>query len=334
MCYEKMLTVVHLCCGIGGTALGFKEAGITPIYANDCCELVARTFEKNLALSVDLKDVNQIDLQDLPEFDILTASLMYYPIKGLLDQVITHPVFKGIYRVIQHSKPKVFCLDTVYVKSLENESQCWYQKVVEAFEELGYTIKTEVLSDQETGGCPTPRKTQFILGFLENEQAEKFKGVQPTIEKLTLNDCIHLEVEQSEDYYFDKFNPSKYYQKIESIIPKERGIYKVNNNSTLKKEITSEMIENLDLNQGRIQIFSGFEKRPNIIIRDEKGVRIPTLEEWLQIKGFTNTFRLSYNHSPQVITITSQYKDITIQLGATMCPSLAKQVALAIKETF
>ena len=334
MCHEKMLRVAHLCCGIGGTALGFKEAGFVPVYANDCCELVARTFEENLQLSVDLKDINRIDLQKLPDFEVLTASLMRQPILVSSDQAFNNPIFKGIHRVIQYAKPKVFCLDTLYTSSLDDENPLWCQDAMIFFEELGYTIKTVVLSDRETGGCPTSRKEQFILGFLDAKQAERFKGVQPVTKKQTLNDCLQLEVEQSKAYYFDRFNPSTHYQTIQSFIPEEPGVYRLTEIYRPVKEMSADNVKPLDLTKGTMQIFSGFEKRPNTIIRDNKGVRVPTVEEWLQIKGFPSTFQLSSKPTRQLKTLTSQYREAALQLGLAMCPPLAKQVALAIKETF
>ena len=68
-----MLKVASFFAGVGGVDLGFEKAGFNTIYANEFDDYAADTFELNFGIDVDRRDINDISVDSIPDFDIMLA---------------------------------------------------------------------------------------------------------------------------------------------------------------------------------------------------------------------------------------------------------------------
>lgn len=70
---KKALKVISLCSGIGVLDKGFKDAGFDIVYAADIEKNVIDTYKKNLGDHIVNVDMNNINIEDLPEAPVLTV---------------------------------------------------------------------------------------------------------------------------------------------------------------------------------------------------------------------------------------------------------------------
>ena len=68
-----MLKCASFFAGVGGIDLGFKQAGFDTIYANEFDDYAADTFECNYNIKVDRRDIHDVKVEDIPDFDIMLA---------------------------------------------------------------------------------------------------------------------------------------------------------------------------------------------------------------------------------------------------------------------
>jgi DNA (cytosine-5)-methyltransferase 1 len=80
MAGNRVLTAVHLCCGAGGTTLGFERAGIATAYAFDISPVVVETHRANFpGAPCEVRDIRQIQARDLPPADVWTCGIPCAP---------------------------------------------------------------------------------------------------------------------------------------------------------------------------------------------------------------------------------------------------------------
>lgn len=74
------LTAIHLCCGAGGTTLGFEAAGISTAFAFDLSPIVVETHTTNFPhATCRIRDINQVHPTELPQADIWTCGIPCAP---------------------------------------------------------------------------------------------------------------------------------------------------------------------------------------------------------------------------------------------------------------
>lgn len=74
------MNAIHLCCGAGGTTLGFEEAGIETIFAFDFNPIVIETHQANFPNSpCQVEDIHTIRFHDLPAADVWTCGIPCAP---------------------------------------------------------------------------------------------------------------------------------------------------------------------------------------------------------------------------------------------------------------
>jgi DNA (cytosine-5)-methyltransferase 1 len=71
---------VHLCCGAGGTTLGFERAGIATAYAFDVSPVVVETHRANFpGAPCEVRDVREVRAGELPRADVWTCGIPCAP---------------------------------------------------------------------------------------------------------------------------------------------------------------------------------------------------------------------------------------------------------------
>ncbi len=168
---------VDLFSGCGGLSLGLTAAGFNIIYANEINKAAADTYRYNLiermghGTLLDVRDISKV-----PTDDIVSAAggrkihlvaggppCQGFSMAGRRD--INDPrnrLFKELLRVVGEVDPPLFLMENVKgILSMEGGNVI--RTIMEAFTDLGYDVKKEVLKASEFG-VPQDRERVFIIG--------------------------------------------------------------------------------------------------------------------------------------------------------------------------
>ena len=114
-----MLKCASFFAGVGGIDLGFKQAGFDTIYANEFDDYAADTFECNYNIKVDRRDIHDVKVEDIPDFDIMLAgfpcqafSIAGYR-QGFDDEKGRGDLFFELTRIIEAKKPRIAFFENV-----------------------------------------------------------------------------------------------------------------------------------------------------------------------------------------------------------------------------
>ncbi|PTT63356.1 DNA cytosine methyltransferase [Stenotrophomonas sp. HMWF003] len=175
--FPKPIRVAAFFAGAGGLDLGFDQAGFDVVYATDFVPQCAETLRVNSssalrsAPEVVCADIRSLRKNDLPtdiDFVIGGPPCQSFSASGrraggaagTLDSRGT--LFEAYCRVLSWLKPKGFLFENVRGILATNGGEDW-ERIQEAFRELGYTISFRVL-DALDYGAPQQRERLFLVG--------------------------------------------------------------------------------------------------------------------------------------------------------------------------
>lgn len=214
------MKILSLFCGCGGMDLGiiggFSYLGkeyaphdfeIVGAYDNDpyCTQI----YNKNFQHKCEVKDVRSIEIDKLPDFDILiggfpcqsfSISAQNPPRLGYKDE--RGMLFFEMVKIIKEKKPRFFIAENVKGLLSANKSQA-FPMIIKEFENAGYNIKFKLLNASEYG-VPQKRERVIIVGFRDIEDYNHFRFPQTTTKanKIPLGKVINESDNQNERLYF------------------------------------------------------------------------------------------------------------------------------------
>ncbi|MCC2385650.1 DNA cytosine methyltransferase [Bacillus cereus] len=314
--------------GIGGTCLGFQQAGAEIVWANEVdrnASITYRHFWKGEYLQE--ADVTEVDKTTVPQLDILIGgfpcqafSIAGYR-KGFEDE--RGNMFFQILDVIDAqekmygTKPKAIMLENV--KNLQNHDKGNTFKVIKkCLEEKGYTIKAKVLNSMEYGNVPQNRERIYIVGFLENKLTAKFDFPAPIPLTNTLNTVINRNSSiNDEKYKAFYYLPEKvsFYNELQEGMTSHDTVYQWRR--VYVRENKNNVCPTLTANMG-----TGGHNVP-LILDNENNIRKLTPKECLLLQGFPEELTL-----PQGMANSHLYK----QAGNSVTVPVIRRIANNIIE--
>ncbi|ARV96324.1 DNA cytosine methyltransferase [Bacillus cereus] len=314
--------------GIGGTCLGFQQAGAEIVWANEVdrnASITYRHFWKGEYLQE--ADVTEVDKTTVPQLDILIGgfpcqafSIAGYR-KGFEDE--RGNMFFQILDVIDAqekmygTKPKAIMLENV--KNLKGHDKGNTFKVIkECLEQKGYTIKAKVLNSMEYGNVPQNRERIYIVGFLENELTAKFDFPAPIPLTNTLNTVINRNSSiNDEKYKAFYYLPEKvsFYNELQEGMTSHDTVYQWRR--VYVRENKNNVCPTLTANMG-----TGGHNVP-LILDNENNIRKLTPKECLLLQGFPEELTL-----PEGMANSHLYK----QAGNSVTVPVIRRIASNIIE--
>lgn len=177
------MRILSLFCGCGGLDKGFDEAGYNIVWANDFDKYAVETYRANFGNHVVLGDINEIELDDLPEFDAIIGGFPCQPFsmmgaeKGFDDTRGT--LFFRIAEIVKHKidigrKPRVLVLENVRSLKTHDKGKTFktIKRVLE--EELNYKVFDAILNTADYG-IPQTRNLAKVI----DEELAKNNGSLP-----------------------------------------------------------------------------------------------------------------------------------------------------------
>ncbi len=158
---------IDLFAGLGGFHTALDKLGHECVFASEKKEDLAKLYEQNFNIKVN-RDITKIDIDKIPEFDILCAGFPCQPFskagsqKGLSD-VRNGSLFDRISNILEVHEPEYFILENV--RNLENHDngETWKYIQHQLESKLKYSIDYHIYSPHYFG-IPQHRERFFIVG--------------------------------------------------------------------------------------------------------------------------------------------------------------------------
>lgn len=323
----KQLKMASLFAGIGGIDLGFKYAGVEPIWANEIDKYCALTFNANhkgTELVVD--DVCNIKGKDIPKVDILTGGFPCQPFsiagyrKGFEDD--RGNMFFQIMRLVKemeenNNKPRIVFLENV--KNLKTHDNGNTFKVIkETLEHHGYIVEAKVLNTCEYGDLPQNRERIFIIGFLNEDDYKNFKWPNKVSLKNTIDKIIDWNKEVPNKYLYQ--SDKKCYPLLQENINEHNVVYQYRR--VYVRANKTGVCPTLTANMGM-----GGHNVPLIYTNNNKIRKLLPIE-CLMLQGFPEDFII-----PDGLVDSRVYKQAGNAVSVNVIKRVAEKIIEAIKET-
>lgn len=204
-----MYKICSLFAGVGGIDLGFLETGECELaYANEFDKYAVETYENNFEHKVDCRDIHDVKIDEIPNFDIMVGgfpctsfSVAGYQ-KGFNDDK-TGDLFFEMERIFSIRKPRVIFLENV--KNLvSHDNGKTFKTIINRLEKAGYKdkIKYDVFNACEYGNIPQNRERIYIVAFRDKKDFEKFEMPKPITLNKSIKDIFDFENKVDEKYYY------------------------------------------------------------------------------------------------------------------------------------
>ncbi len=307
---EKKLTAISLFAGVGGICLGFKNAGVDVIWANDMDKNACITYRENFGDIIVEDKIENIDEKKLPNADLVlfgfpctSFSVAGYR-KGFDDENSGHLFFEAL-RIIKHKRPKAFLLENV--KNLVgHDGGNTYNVIYNSLKDTGYHMKAFVLNSLEYGNVPQNRERIYVVGFADEEDCKKFEQPQPKPLSKTIHDITEPHIKKDEKFYYEN---SKYYPMLKEHMTNKDTVYQLRR--VYVRENKNNVSPTLTANMG-----TGGHNVPLII--DDFGIRKLTPRECFLLQGFPSEYKL-----PKGMANSHLYK----QAGNSVTVSVVELIA-------
>ena len=286
-----MYKICSLFAGVGGIDLGFLETDKCEIaYANEFDKYAVETYEKNFNTKVDCRDIHDVKLNEIPEFDIMVGgfpctsfSVAGYR-KGFEDDR-TGDLFFEMERIFKERKPRVIFLENV--KNLVGHDKGnTFKTIIERLENAGYKdkIKCQVLNACESGNIPQNRERIYIVAFRDKEDFDRFQMPLPTALDTSIKDVFNFDTKVDDKYYYKE---GKYKGNIYKLLTEEMDddntVYQWRRKYVRKNQ--SNLVPTLTANMGE-----GGHNVP--LIKTKFGIRKLTPIECFYAQGYPKDYQL------------------------------------------
>ncbi len=313
----KNITGSSFFAGIGGTCIGFKNAGIKVIWANEYDSKACKTYiNNNKETELVQGDIRKLKLKSIPKTDILIAGFPCQAFsvagkgKGFEDE--RGKLFFDLMKIIKSKKNSVIFLENV--KNLETHNKGETLKIIiNNLENAGYHIKYKVLNTMEYGNIPQNRERIYIVGFRNKKYYDKFNFPEKVKLKTRIKDIINLSEKKDDIYYYNRY---EIYNEIKSKIKKNDTIYQWRRKYV--RENKSNVCPTLTANMGM-----GGHNVP--LIFDNYDIRKLTPDECLAFQGFPKSFVF-----PKDISKVESYKQVGNSVSVPVIEKIAKNIISAI----
>jgi len=163
------ISIISLFSGGGGLDLGFINSGYEIKWAIDNEKNAVNTYIANIGQHIICKDINEVNSSGLLKCDVVIGGPPCQSFSLAGNRKTNDQRGKLVWKyleIIECVKPRAFLFENV--TGLLSAKNCYGEKVfpllTKSFQDLGYTIKAEVL-DASSYGIPQRRKRVIIVGM-------------------------------------------------------------------------------------------------------------------------------------------------------------------------
>lgn len=310
---------VDLCSGTGAFNIVLSKYGAKCVLSNDydkSSEIINK--QNNLCDNFICGDINEIDINIIPEHNILTAGFPCQPFsiagerKGFNDT--RSNVFITILKILNLHNPEIVILENVKnLKTINNGNDFKY--IIDELKKLNYNVLDFIVNTSKLTGIPHNRERLYILCFKNKGIYDNFDTKFKEKNKKKIIEFLESEI-NCKYYYTEK---SKIYNKLlESVTENinENTIYQYRRTSVRQNK--NNVVPTITANCG-----TGGHNVP--ILLDNVGIRKLTPRECFNFQGFDKNYIL-----PKELSDGKLYKlagnSITINIFDILIKKLIKSI--------
>ena len=253
------------------------------VFANDIVPSSKLIYDLNCSThKLTLGNLNEIDENDIPAHDILTAGFPCQPFsiagkqEGFNDE--RSNVFWKILKIIDKHNPKCVILENVKNLVTHDDTNT-FKTIKENLENRGYHIIYKVLNTSRITTIPQHRERIYIIGLKDKNVFDKFTLDFNDMNKLPISNMLESDI-SNKYYYTDK---SKIWELVKANIINKNTLYQCRRSYV--RENKSNECPTLTANMG-----TGGNNVPIII--EDMGIRKLTPRECFNFQGFPKEYRL------------------------------------------
>ncbi|NQI83811.1 DNA (cytosine-5-)-methyltransferase [Streptococcus suis] len=319
----------EFCTGIGGFSLGIEKSKISAelVYTNEVSDTCEKTFYSNFGRSFDSKDIFDIDITSVPDFDMMCAGFPCQPFsqagKGLGFKDIRGTIFFKLLEIINEKKPKIIFFENVpnLVRHDRGET---FKTIRLSLEKEGYSVFSEII-DSVYFGVPQSRPRAYIICFnkkyfsdIEFTFTKQIYG-KVSLRKFLNNGDFSIPISEKWQEYIDLYTNKKNPEDISFSLPKTRKkLERIATNCDLNDCV-------FQIRSSGIRAYSLDEPFPTFAVSNSGGgAMIPVLSkerrhlnitEMKRIMGFPDNFKFPVSRT-----------DSIKQLANAVCPPVIESI--------
>jgi DNA (cytosine-5)-methyltransferase 1 len=195
---------IDLFCGLGAFHTAFDRISTNTdkeyqcVFACDIDEGVRKIYEENYGIKPE-KDINEIDIDSMPDFDILCAGFPCQPFsiagkkEGFNDNIKGNLFFK-ILEIVDKKQPQILVLENVKNLCSIHKGET-FATVKKELEDRGYNVSYKVL-DSKYYNCPQSRQRIYIV--CDKNKTYVFKEIRNDI--VPVSSIIDTTITETFDY--------------------------------------------------------------------------------------------------------------------------------------
>lgn len=189
----------------------YKENPFEIVYSVDNDPYCTQIYNKNFQHKCVIKDVREIDIQSLPEFDMLiggfpcqsfSISAQNPPRLGYKDE--RGMLFFEMVKILKERHPRFFIAENVKGLLSANQGKA-FPMIISEFREAGYHVTYKLLNASDYG-VPQKRERVIIVGFrdIKDHESFHFPSKIKQSERKVLGDVIMEESDHDENLFFSQ----------------------------------------------------------------------------------------------------------------------------------
>lgn len=186
------MKLVSLFSGAGGLDLGFEQAGMTVVWANEYDRSIWDTYRKNFPQTeLETRSIAEVDASEIPDCDGVIGGPPCQSwseagaLRGIKDR--RGQLFFEYVRILEEKRPKFFLAENVSGILFSRHSRA-VSSILESFTRLGYNVSFGLLN-ANSFGVPQDRERVIIVGY-QSTYGKFFMPPERDEDQLTLRDAI------------------------------------------------------------------------------------------------------------------------------------------------
>ncbi len=299
-------TFIDLFAGIGGIRLGYQSIGGKCVFSSEWDKEAAKTYFSNFG-EQPFGDIQKIDPNDIPDFDVLLAGFPCQPFSIIGDKEgFSHEtqgtLFFNIEKILLAKKPKAFMLENVRNLTAHDGGRT-FKVILSHLRNAGYDVHYKVLNALDYG-VPQKRERIIICGFRKPVDFE-FPPPIPKNQRKTIADIIDQNAENDDSL------------KVRPAI-RESRLARLRDKDFPKPYVSHENVAGSITPHTYSCALRAGASANYILINDE---RRPSPREMLRIQGFPDEFK-----------VVVSYGQIKHQTGNSVAVPVIRAVAEKVVE--